>query len=455
MKFTAKKLAEIVEGKIISGNENIELSTYSKDTRVIKDGDTYFGIYGDNFDGNKFYNDAFDKGAICAVIENEHYDNKYEGDKVIILVDNTIAAIRKITCYIRGVSKSFFVGVTGSVGKTSTRDMIASVLGEHYITEKTLGNENNKIGLPFTFMRINENTEASVIEMGMNHLLELDNLSKMTKPDISVITNVGTAHIGELGSRENILKAKLEILNGMDENGILIINNDNDMLHNYYLGEHFKNIITIGITNESDYMAYDLELLENESYFSINYNNETYRIHVPIPGDAFIYNALVSFVIGVLKGLTIEEIQKGINNVELTKNRLEKIMKDNITIIADAYNASYDSVILASSILERYKQRKILVLGDIFELGEYSESIHKELGEKIADKSIDELICVGDAAKYIMDGAQSKNFNNVKYFTNIKDAGIYLKANIKNDDVILFKASNGMKFKDLISDFMQ
>ena len=268
-----KNILEATKGKLIKGKENAEIKEFCKDTRIIKKGDTYIGIKGENFDGNTLWQKAFEAGAETVIVEGidfskenlEQYLNKN-----IIEVKDTIQALADIATYKRIACKKDFqvVGVTGSVGKTSTKDIIANVVSQKYSTLKTQGNNNNNIGLPFTIFKLEEQ-EAAVIEMGMNHFGEISKLTKIAKPTISVITNIGTSHIGNLGSRENILKAKLEILEGMDKK-VLVINNDNDLLHKYYL-ENLENadieIHTYGIENDSDVTAENIILNENDSEF--------------------------------------------------------------------------------------------------------------------------------------------------------------------------------------------
>ena len=217
-------------GKLLCGDENMILDNFCKDTRIIKNGDIYVGIKGESFDGNNFYADAFDKGAKACILDNTTLvDTDRYGDKTIILVDNTLECIGKLAKYKRSLLNIPVVAITGSVGKTSTKDMVASVLSTKYKVLKTEGNNNNNIGLPFTILRYKDE-DVMVIEMGMNHFGEISYLTDIVRPTIGVITNIGTAHIGILGSRENILKAKLEIIEGL--NGPLIINNDNDIIRN-------------------------------------------------------------------------------------------------------------------------------------------------------------------------------------------------------------------------------
>jgi UDP-N-acetylmuramoyl-tripeptide--D-alanyl-D-alanine ligase len=451
--LTVKQIVNICDGTLFSGDENTICKTYNKDTRILNAGDTYIGIKGENFDGNSLYQDAFFKGANCCILERDSFeeDKDYNYDKPIILVDNARNALRLIASYIRDNSDSLFIGVTGSVGKTSTRDMIYSVVSQEYKSLKTEGNYNNDIGLPLTLMRLKDE-ECAVIEMGMNNLGEIDYLTKITKPHIAVITNVGTAHIGNLGSRENILKAKLEIKNGLVEDGTLVINNDNDLLHEYYLNNK-DNIMTVGIENESDVTATDINIDEDKATFNINYKDEVFKVTCPVPSEAFVYNSLVAFAVGVLSKVPVDKIIEGISKFELTNNRLNIIEKDNITIINDCYNASLDSMKSSLQVLKNQKgKRKIAVLGDMLELGDYSKELHESVGQSVIDNNIDVLVTVGTNAKYIASIAKDKLIDNVYSFDNNIDAINKLKEIIKDEDTILIKASNGMKFIEIVNE---
>lgn len=445
MNLTIKKLCDICHGELIGSDANIFVPSFSKDTRTINTGDIYIGIKGENFDGNLLYNEAFNKGAICAIIEKASFDNK-DALKPIILVNNSINALKDIGEYYRNNSDATFIAVTGSVGKTSTRDMIYSVVSTKYKSLKTEGNYNNNIGLPLTLTRLTDE-KCAVIEMGMNNLGEIDYLSKITKPHIAVITNVTTAHIGNLGSRENILKAKLEIKDGLLDGGKLIINNDNDLLHEYYLNNP-QDIISVGIDNTSDVMAKNLEIKDDKYYFDICYQNNIYHAEIPILSKAFIYNSLISFAVGILTNIEPELILKGIKEFKLTANRIDIINTDyGVKIINGSYNASVDSMKSSLEILKNtFGKRKIAVLGDMLELNEYSKELHNEVGKYTDD--VDILITVGKEAKYIADASKAKE---VISFDNNTDAINYLKEKLTSGDIILVKASNGMKFIDIVN----
>ena len=455
MNLKIKDILKCTNGKLIIGDIEKECTNYSKDTRTIKKGDTYIGIKGEKFDGSSFWKDALNNGAETVIINNIKLDEIEEykkQNKNIIQVEDTIQAIGEMASLKMRILKDTYnlkvVGVTGSVGKTSTKDIIANVLSEKYKVLKTEGNNNNHIGLPFTILRL-QDEEIAVIEMGMNHLGEISYLTKIAKPDIAVITNIGTSHIGNLGSRENILKAKLEILEGMEKKKI-VINNDNDLLNKWYLKNKGDiEIHTFGIKNESEFKAKNIKLEENSSEFTCENKNEKINIEVPVGGEHFILNALCGLTVGKLLNLNNEEIKNGIKGFKLTAKRMEiNHLKNNITIVNDSYNASYESMKASISNLKNmHGTRKIAVLGDMFELGDFSEKLHREVGTEIYKNKIDKLYLVGNYAKFIGDEAKKEGYKkeNILYFENKEDLLKDLKSNLQNGDVVLIKASNGMR----------
>lgn len=433
-------------------NRNINKITI--DTRKVVDGDCYIGIKGDKNDGNLFYMDAFNKGASLVILEHfnindEVMDYLVKNNKSILVVEDTKKALGDLAKYKRSLFFSPVVAVTGSAGKTSTKDMIYSVLKEKYNAHKTIGNQNNHIGLPLTILSLEEDNEVLVLEMGMNHLGEISYLTNIAKPDVAVITNVGTAHIGNLGSRENILKAKLEILEGLNPNGVIIINNDNDLLHEWYLNNKGNyNIITIGINNNSLYMANIIE--RNEWWSTFSCDNEIYK--VPVGGEHFIYNALAAIAVGKYFNESEDAIKHGILNFELSSNRMSIINSGNITIIDDSYNANFDSMSYAIKYLGSLTGRNIAVLGTMRELGDYTEDLHKKIGNLVEKEKIDILITVGEDSDFINEGAIDAGFNkdNSYHFTNNLDAINFINSIKSDNDNILVKASNSLNFKEIV-----
>ena len=459
MNLKIKDIIECTKGTLVIGEESKECENFSRDTRCINEGDTYIAIKGANFDGNMFWEEALQKGADSVIVENIKIENeklkKYKNlHKNIIKVENTREAIIQIATAKRNLYKDLIViGVTGSVGKTSTKDIIANVISKKYKTLKTEGNNNNDIGLPFTILRLKDH-QVAVIEMGMNHLGEISKLTKIAKPTISVITNIGTSHIGNLGSRENILKAKLEILEGMDEKKV-VINNDNDLLHKWYLdNKNNYKIYTFGINNNSDCMAENITENEDCSEFVCRLNDEKFQEKVPIGGDVFVINSLCASLVGTLIGLNKKEIQEGISTFQLTKKRMETIkLKNGVTIINDSYNASFESM---KSSLEYLKNinatRKIAVLGDMFELGDFAEEIHRKVGKEVVNNNIDLLYAIGENAKFIVQEAEKNGMdkNKIMYFNSNKELTEKLLSELRSGDVALFKASNGMRLFDIV-----
>ena len=501
--ITVKDILRECNGKLIYGKEETICENFETDTRIIKNGDVFLGLKGENFDGNKFFETALEKGATVCILQGveitQNIKEKYK-DASIIIVEDTLDALQKIAKYKRSLYNIPVVAITGSVGKTSTKDIVANVMAKKFNVLKTQGNFNNHIGLPKTILNLREH-DALVVEMGMNHLREISKLSYIANPTLCVITNIGTSHIGELGSRENILKAKLEILEGAKESAPLIINNDNDMLFNWNKTAKIQNkIITFGIENKSNVMAQNIQLNENGSTYTfmecdnvgagchpcqqnaekyLIQNNENVGAHsiahvttnnrsnvgadasvcpinvfVPIGGKHFVYNSLCAIAVGKYFNIEINKIIEGIKEFELTKRRME-VTKNKIgaTIINDAYNASYDSMKASIEYMAGIKgNKKIAVLGDMLELGEFEKELHEKVGEEVAKNKIDILITVGKAAKHIAKKAEELNMNskNIFEYETKEEAINKIKEIMQKDDVILIKASNGMKFDEIV-----
>lgn len=455
-----KDIIKICNGKLICGNEEQIITNIIKDTREVSEGDTYIGFKGEHNDGNLMFEDALKNGAEICILQAKSIENKFNleelkekyNDRTIILVEDTVDTLQKLATFKRNMYDIPVIGITGSVGKTSTKDIIASVMSKKYNVLKTLGNYNNQIGLPLTVLRLKDEN-AMVVEMGMNQKGEISKLTKIAKPTVAVITNVGTAHIGNLGSRENILKAKLEILEGLENGGTLIINNDNDMLSEWNKENKKYNVITYGIENKSDIMPYDIVLSENGSTYKIDIEGKTYNINVSVGGNHFVLNSLCAIAIGRLFNIDMKDILEGIANFELTKRRMQvEKNKEGITIINDCYNANYDSMKAAIDYLGKINaNKKIAVLGDMLELGEYSKSLHEKVGEEVAKNHVDILITVGELSKYIAQKAEDNGMKKENIFMcyNNDEATNLIKQKASNGDAVLLKASNSMNFQEI------
>lgn len=437
-----KEILEATNGRLLSGNMNDDIAGFTQDSRQVKEGDMYIPLIGEKADGHDYIRHAFINGASATLTM---HDINYPA-KNVILVEDTLKALGDMARYLRSHRNVKVVGITGSVGKTSTKDMIYSVVKEKYKTLKTLGNYNNHIGLPLTILRY-QDEEVMILEMGMNYLGEIHYLTEIAKPDIAAITNVGTAHIGEVGSRENILKAKMEIVDGLND-GILVINDDNDMLHT--VEERDYKLVRVGENDRCDLKAYDIDLRISDSYFKVDVNDQTYQVYVPVAGEHFIYNALIAIAIGLSLDIDMDLCIQGIEHFELTKNRMDILELNDMTVIDGTYNANLDSMKSSLDVLSQYPNRKIAVLADMLELGDYEQKLHEEVGYKVVESDVDILLCVGRASQYIIDAANEKGIENAYHFKNNRDLIKFLDDILEKDDVILVKGSNGMHLKEVI-----
>lgn len=449
------KIVEMCECTVISRGTASTVEKFCSDTRTIEKNDLFISLKSETTDGITYIKEALEKGAMGVITEyniSEEIVNKYN-NKLILKVKNITDSIQKIAKYKRTLYDIPIVAVTGSVGKTSTKDIIASVVGKKYNVTKTKGNYNNHIGVPLTILSWNKNTEAAVVEMGMNHFGEIELLTNIVKPTIAIITNIGTAHIGILGSRGNILKAKMEILDGLTPNGCIILNNDNDLLNKCDIKNYRK--ITYGIENSSNYMAYDITRNETYTEYKIKIHNKEEKVYVPVPGDHFIYNSLCAIAVGKELNIETDKIIEGIKTFEITGKRNEIIEINDIKIMNDYYNASYDSMKASLEVLSNIKAtRKIAILGDMLELGEYSEKLHSMVGEEVAKNKIDVLCTIGKLSKSTAKIAKTLGTKEIYQFNTNEECIEKLGEIVRKNDAILIKASNAMHFGE-ISKYLQ
>ncbi|WP_058485628.1 UDP-N-acetylmuramoyl-tripeptide--D-alanyl-D-alanine ligase [Defluviitalea phaphyphila] len=441
----------IYEG--INDIDKIIINGISTDTRKIEVGNLFIPLSGEKYDGHNFINEAFNKGAVVCLTEKS--DIPVPKGKILILVENTKKALINLAAYYRSLFNIPFIAITGSVGKTSTKDMIASVLSQKYKVLKTEGNFNNEIGVPLTVFRLNKEHEVAVIEMGMNHFGEIDNLSYIVKPDIAVITNIGVSHIENLGSREGILRAKSEIFNHLKKDGIAVLNGDDDLLRTLENKIPFE-ISYFGLNSNNDIYAKDIK---SKGAIGVDVvvilENKKIPIQIPAPGKHMVYNALSAIAVGQKLNLTINEMQKGVLAFKSSNMRMNIIKTNkNVYIINDVYNASPQSMKAAIDVLEECSEgkRKIAILGDMLEMGDFSYKGHKEVGEYIAKKNIDYLFCVGKEAKYISEGAIDFGMDRkrVEVFKNQEELWDRLYTFITEEDMFLIKASRGMHLEKTV-----
>ncbi|MCI8394252.1 MAG: UDP-N-acetylmuramoyl-tripeptide--D-alanyl-D-alanine ligase [Bacilli bacterium] len=450
--LTVKDVLRECHGTLLVGERDVCFRTFSIDTRTIQQGDVYVGIYGENVDGNQFFDQAFQKGAIACILDriDLNYIDITKYTRPIILVEDSVLALQQLATYKRSLVQIPVVAVTGSVGKTSTKEMIASVLETKYRVLKTPGNLNGQIGLPLSILHLKDE-EIMVLEMGMNDFGQISILSKIAKPTMGVITNIGTAHLGLLGSRENILKAKLEILEGMPQHSPLIINADNDLLSPLMYPNY--SIYRCGILAKADYMAEHLEMDFQTTSFVLKCRDEKEKIILPVMGEAFVMNSLLAVAVGDFFQVPLSDIKKGLEHFHMADNRMEFVsLKDHMLLINDSYNSNYEALKSALSVLVNCGfGRKIAVLGDVLELNEFGREIHEKIGHLEEIMKIDALFLRGENAFYIKTGAMDQGFDEKKifYFSSNDELENALKAFLEPNDTILVKSSKGMKFSKI------
>lgn len=427
-----------------TADENVTINGICIDTRKITQGCLFICIKGERFDAHQFADEALQKGAAAVMIEQ---DIKPNG--AYVKVDDTRKALLELSGYYRSKFDIPVVGLTGSVGKTTTKEFIHLVLSAEYNTIKTQGNLNNEIGLPQMLFRLDNTVEAAVIEMGMNHFGEISRLSRATKPTIGLITNIGVSHIENLGSREGILKAKLELIDGLMEYAPLVVNGDDDMLAN--LENDYHMIFTYGIDN-GDFKASNIVEHDGKTTFTVRLYDETQEITIPTIGIHNVYNALAAFAVGRLIGIDNEASAKALAAYEPAGMRQRVVKIGDITSIEDCYNASPDSMKAALKTLNDIEgNKKIAVLGDMLELGDYSETAHTLVGKMVADNKIDYLFAYGSDAEYYVSAASDSGVENAVLFDDKQNLADALVQTVKSGDVVLFKGSRGMKLEDIMN----
>ncbi|MBQ2973072.1 MAG: UDP-N-acetylmuramoyl-tripeptide--D-alanyl-D-alanine ligase [Clostridia bacterium] len=415
------------------------------DTRKITPGCLFIAIKGENFDGHDFAAKAVESGAKAVICEKDCG----LGDSQI-LVENTRLALLDLAGHYRSKFNIPVIGITGSVGKTTTKEMTHAVMSSKYNTLKNEGNLNNEIGVPLTLFRLDETHEAAVIEMGMSGFDEISRMTKAVRPDVAIISNIGVSHIEKLGSREGILKAKLEILHGMKEDAPLILNGDDDMLVTADAGVH--PVIYYGVENvNSFFKAFDITSKQSETEMSVGYTGGSGRVSLPFPGRHNVYNALAAVAAGMQFGINVQDGLNALKNYVPAGMRQRINKKCGITFIEDCYNASPDSQAAALAVLAGMNaERTVAVIGDMLELGDVSRDAHYGVGKKAAENNIDAVFTYGERSLETAKGACDGGVAYVRSFDDKNELSKELSSYLREGDAVLFKASRGMKLEDVI-----
>lgn len=445
--MTLENIARACNG-IYVGDENLktkEITGVEKDSRLIKEGYLYLPFVGNRVDGHDFIPQVFEQGALCTLSEKDLDSDAYP----YIKVESVGVALKDIAEFYRKQLDCKIIGITGSVGKTSTKEIIASVLEEKFNVLKTEGNYNNEIGEPLTILKIRDEHEIAVIEMGISDFEEMHRLSKVSRTDICVITNIGTCHLDNLGDRDGVFRAKTEMFDYAAKDCLVVLNGDDDKLANITQVNGNRPIF-YGIETDRDVMAlkYESQGILGTNV-EIKYYDKIINTLIPIPGFHMIYNAMAAICIGAHFGMSLDEIDRGIRNLKAIGGRNNIFVSNEITVIDDCYNANPMSMKASLNVLVQAKGRKVAILGDMFELGKNTIALHKEVGYAAASNNIDLVIAIGSLAKNIADAAKEKGCKTI-YFENKEDFENNLFDYISKGDNILIKASNGMKFKTIV-----
>ncbi|MFA1818661.1 UDP-N-acetylmuramoyl-tripeptide--D-alanyl-D-alanine ligase [Virgibacillus oceani] len=452
MLFTVRWLAaELTENKGNTESET-EIKEVSTDSRKKMNSALFVPIIGENFDGHDYVQQAVEHGAAAILWDKKRrLPAKLPADLPVFFTDDTIAALQKIAENYRMEVDPLVIGITGSNGKTTTKDMVRAVVETTYRTHYTLGNLNNHIGLPLTILSMKRDTEVLVLEMGMNQFGEIDKLSRLAKPDYAIITNIGESHIEFLGSREGIANAKLEILHGLHENGQIIIDGDEKLLEKLH---EQKNVITCGYDKTNSKVIEIINMEYNRTDFNVG---NKFNFTIPLLGSHHVHNASYAIAIGELLKISQENIQQALQKLSRTSMRFEMIKGMNgASIINDTYNASPTSMKAAIDVIRQMDgfHHKILVLGEILELGAYSEEMHRSIAENII-VPITDVFTYGDEAAFISDSVSANNEDiHCQHFTSKEALLQEVKSYLREDALLLFKASRGLQFEKLIEEII-
>lgn len=447
MDINVGEIIECTKGLLLRGESEKKIKKISTDSRKVEKGYMFIPLKGEKYDGHDFVHMAIKNGADIILVSK---DMELSQDVTLIKVEDTLKAMHEIAKYYISKFEILKVAVTGSTGKTSTKDMLYHVLSKKYKVLKNKGNFNNHIGLPITVFELNENHEACILEMGMSGFGEINTLANIVRPHIGIISNIGLSHIENLGSQEGILKAKMEIQNYMEQGDTLIVNGDDKFLSNIDSDSYI--VYKFGMNDENQIIGKLKQDLQEEGViFKVHFNNEEYEFKLNVAGVHNIYNALSAIMVGLLSEIPMDKIQEGISEFENTKMRLNIKRNGQMVIIDDTYNASPDSMIAAIKVLNNTKnKRKIAILGDMLEMGTFAKKAHYDVGREVAKENINTLIAVGKDALYYEDGAKSLNISEAYYFNNNEEVIDFLNKYTQSDDAFLIKGSRGMAMEEIV-----
>lgn len=449
--LTAAEIAAITNGTLLCGKEDTVITNIQYDSRAVTEGSLFVPIKGAKTDPHQFIEDCLTRGAAATLTEQ---DAPAGAAKPYIRVDDTLTALQKLAAAYRQSLHLQLIGVTGSVGKTSTKEMIAAALSEGLDVMKTQGNRNSQIGLPMTMFEMAPHHEAAVIEMGMSEFGEMDRLCDIARPNIAVMTNIGKAHIENLHTQENIRSEKLKITKHFGADGVLLLNGDDKLLKALHGTLPFRTI-TFGMQTDNDCFADDIFVHGFSTSFTCYYGGKSYRLTIPALGHHSVMNALAAFVVGLLLGLTEETIAKGLSHYQNAPMRQQIRDFGSFVLIDDSYNASPEATIASLNVLKSIaKAKKTAILADMLELGEEGAREHYRVGQYLAGIGVDRLIAVGPLSRHTAQGALENGCPAVQTADTNAQAYDLLRASLAEGDTILVKGSRGMHTDEIVKRLM-
>lgn len=454
--ITIEEIARVTGATILQGDPRLKIENVSIDTRHLKKGSLFFALKGERYDAHDFLGQAVAAGAAGAVVARYPGFN-LPSNLTILKVPDPKEALQKLARYNRQKCPALIVGITGSTGKTTTKDILATLLAEKLVTLKTNGNLNNEIGLPLTLLELNTFHQIGIVEMAMRGPGEIDFLCRLANPDGAIITNIGVAHLSRLGSQNNLARAKGEILDHIAQNGFAVLNGESPYIYREARRARGR-VLFFALREAADILAFNLKTVKKGTRFTVRVNDlettET-EMYLPLPGRHNVLNALAAIGAAKILGFSLAEIKAGLAKVTLSKMRLEISGRDGLTIINDTYNANPDSALAALEVLTEIagQNPKIAVLGDMLELGSYTFEGHRKTGEAVATSNIQYLVTVGELALQIAAGASAAGMSKTHIFTcrDNDEAVSCLQKILVPGSVVLIKGSRLLKMEDIVN----
>lgn len=453
-RMTVRDAVNAVNGVLASGKQDTVLKRVSIDSREIGEDTLFVPLVGQCRDAHDFIEQAVGSGARAVFSSRSASElNWNHEDVALIQVEDTLQALQRLGASYRRKFKIPVIGVTGSVGKTSTREMISAALSAGFDVFKTSGNYNSQVGLPLTLCELTQEKQIAVLELGMSEPGELAVIAEIAAPSMAVITNIGVAHLEQLGTRENICHEKMSIQNGFGSKGTLLLNGDDELLRDRRANPGFRTLF-YGTGSHCDYRAEDIGRFNGYPVFRAVCDDESVEVQLNVFGHHNILNALAALAVARENGVSMEKAAAALKSYKGFQGRQQILEKNGVLMIDDSYNASPDSMKAAISVLKAIpvKGKKTAVLADMLELGADSARFHYEVGEYLASNPSDELLLLGERAKEIGRAVREKNAAvSVREFADSEDLGVYLRKSISEGDAVLFKGSNSMKLGELVN----